>query len=371
MARRPESFMVRVQVPLPHMKAKFFEVSGLRMATPTGRKLMFGLVGLALGAVCFFWAARNVDFVEAKSIFKSSDWRWIVTGIVLFGADLLLRALRWRVILSHRQDIEYSRVARGLFVGYAVNILLPARLGELFRADYTARLANAPRSAILASIFIERLVDLFMVVTLLGIGLTVAGIQNSAIYRVIFVGVIALGIGILLIGVTILRTARSNIRYFLATLTSKLLPEPLASRAMEMSRSFANLIGIVQTRQFAIVLALTIPVWVLEASSVFSICRAISLTLTPVPLMVLLGGASLSTLFPTAPGFVGSYQFAFVLVLSNFDVPETLALVAATSVQLYLMGFYSIWGLFLWGFAPLFWSPSAPRIFSKRGVVKP
>jgi hypothetical protein len=64
--------------------------------------------------------------------------------------------------------------------------------------------------------------------------------------------------------------------------------------------------------------------------------------------MVLLGGASLSTLFPTAPGFIGSYQFAFVVILGSFGISDTLAVVAATSVQLFLMGLYAIVGLVVW-----------------------
>ena len=61
-----------------------------------------------------------------------------------------------------------------MLVGYAVNIILPARLGELFRADYGCRLTHVARSAILGSIFIERLVDLLAVVIILSIGLELA-----------------------------------------------------------------------------------------------------------------------------------------------------------------------------------------------------
>ncbi len=344
-------------------------MNGLNVAR-SWRRLMVALLGLAVGSVCFWLAARNVDFNEARRSFGSSDWRWIVSGIVLFGIDLLLRTLRWRVIISHHSDVEYVRLARGLVVGYAVNIILPARLGEFFRADYTARLINIGRPGILASIFIERLLDLFAVLVLFGIGLALAGIQNPTIDRVAVIAALTLTIGTVLIYVAILRAIRQNVKHMLATVVSKLLPDSLGKRVMRIVGDFVNLLDIVRTRRFVQATVLTIPVWIVEAASVFSICRAVGLSLTPAALMLLIGAASLSTLFPTAPGFAGSYQFAFVVVLRNFAVPDTLALVAATGVQVYLMGFYAILGLLVWSFTPSLWSSSSPGSLGKRGVAR-
>jgi uncharacterized protein (TIRG00374 family) len=327
------------------------------MAQSLSRKLLVGTVGLTLGLGCFWLATRNVELSEAKSIFESSDWRWIVVGICVFGTDIIIRIVRWRVILSHRRKIDFIQVARGLLVGYAVNILLPARLGELFRADYTARLSGVSRSTILGSIFIERVVDLFTVMSLFGIGLVLSGIKNSFIDNVVITGAIMLAVGVLLICLTVMRTTRREIRGLLVNITTKLLSDAVAKRAMRMISSFASLLRIVPTNRFLLVLALTVPIWALEGLSVFSICRAIGLNLTLSPSLVLLGGASLGTLFPTAPGFVGSYQFAFVVVLRNFSIPDSLALVAATGTQIYLMGVYALFGLSVWSFAP----PTAQR----------
>jgi glycosyltransferase 2 family protein len=320
---------------------------------PNWRKLGFALVGLVFGSVCLWFAGRNVDFHEAKRILASSDWRWIILGIAIFGADLFLRTVRWQVLLSHRQPVDYVCIARGLLVGYAVNILLPARLGEIFRAEFTARIAHIARSVTVASIFIERLTDLFAVLILFALGLALTGIESPAMDRVVFVGVAGLLMGLFLIYLVIFRAAHKGIRPLIAGGISKIFPKPIASRALGILGDFTRFIEVVRTPRFALVLALTVPIWTLEALSVFSICRAVGLDLNPQPLMVLLGGASLSTLFPSAPGFVGSYQFGYVMVLRNFSVPDTLSLVAATAVQIYLMGVYSVVGLLVWIAAPL------------------
>src|SRR6185436_17949475 len=53
--------------------------------------------------------------------------------------------------------------------------VLPARLGEIFRADFLRRRFDVSGSAALGSIIVERLMDGMSVVILLGIGLTAIG----------------------------------------------------------------------------------------------------------------------------------------------------------------------------------------------------
>jgi uncharacterized protein (TIRG00374 family) len=311
------------------------------------RKLAVIVLSLLLGGVCLWLASRNVDFSEAKRIFGASDWRWICVGTAIFGTDLLLRSARWFMILSHRRDgVRYTRLARGLFVGYAVNILLPARLGELFRADYTARIADVSRSATLASIFIERVIDLSAVLLIFGTGLIWAGVDSPSINEVILTGSLVLGGGMLLICVVIFRTARS--KELVADLLESWLPPSVARRIINMIGDFTGLFEIVRSRQLFNIIALSVPIWFLEALSVLSVCHAVGLDLDTPSLMMLLGGASLSTLFPGGPGFVGTYQLGYVMVLRNFAIPDAVSLVASSAVQIFVMGFWSVLGLLIW-----------------------
>ena len=64
---------------------------------------------------------------------------------------------------------------RSLLVGYGVNTLLPARLGELFRAEFFKRSYGVTRSVGLASVALERLLDGVIVVACLAAGLWLAG----------------------------------------------------------------------------------------------------------------------------------------------------------------------------------------------------
>ncbi|MBX3498059.1 MAG: flippase-like domain-containing protein [Alphaproteobacteria bacterium] len=316
---------------------------------PTLRRIVMAVLGVAIGALCLWLSARNVDWAEAARIFRAADLGGILTGVALYGAAMIMRAIRWRAILAFRAPVGAGMSLQALLAGYAVNAALPARLGELFRADYLARRTGLSRSGVLASIVVERLLDLLAVVGLLAVGLALHGGSDPASRHALIGGaaVASIGIGVLLLIAT--RLSQANAEAALALLIARLPGgRALANRLGAMLGDFAQLLRIVRTPRFALVALGTLPIWAVEVCSIWSICGAVGVDLSPAGMLSLMGGASLSTLLPTAPGYVGSYQIAYVLILGQFDVDATSAIVAASTVQIYLIGGYTLVGLATW-----------------------
>ena len=78
------------------------------------------------------------------------------------------RTMRWQIILRSVAAIPYRVVANALLVGYGLNTIMPARLGELFRAEFFKRSFGLSRVWPLTSIVIERLCDGLTVVACFG-----------------------------------------------------------------------------------------------------------------------------------------------------------------------------------------------------------
>ncbi len=321
---------------------------------PTLRKIVMAVFGIAIGGLCLWLSARNVDWTEATHIFRSADLVGVAGGVALYGVAMVMRALRWRGILSFRAPVSAGMSLQALATGYAVNAALPARLGEVFRADYLARRTGLSRSGVLASIFIERLLDLLAVVGVLAVGLGLAGGGDDASRHVLVGGAVvaAIGVGVLLLIAT--RLSQANAEAALSRLIARLPGgRAIATRLGAMLGDFAQLLRVVGTPRFAPIALGTLPIWAVEICSVWSICGAVGVKLSLAGMLSLMGGASLSTLLPTAPGYVGSYQFAFVLILGQFGIGATAAIVAATTVQIYLIGGYTLIGLATWAIASL------------------
>jgi uncharacterized protein (TIRG00374 family) len=127
----------------------------------------------------------------------------------------------------------------------------------------------------------------------------------------------------------------------------------VARRLGAIADDFASSVRVLHSRRFLVASAMTLPIWAIETAAIWSICRAVHVELGLAATLCLMGGASLSTILPTAPGFVGSYQYAWVLIFGQFGLAAATAVVAATAAQVFLIGTYAVAGLLLLALSPL------------------
>lgn len=96
--------------------------------------LSFGMAFLLLYA-CF----RNVEWADFVSALSSCHWGFIALSMAIGILSILLRAIRWRMLLG---PIDKSLGVRVCFnsinIGYIANMLLP-RMGELVRCGYITK----------------------------------------------------------------------------------------------------------------------------------------------------------------------------------------------------------------------------------------
>jgi uncharacterized membrane protein YbhN (UPF0104 family) len=302
-----------------------------------GRAFQAGL-GLAIGIFFLWLALRDVSGEEIRTLIAAVRVKWVALALGLYGGGLFLRVIRWHSLLSVLVSASRVRVAEALLVGYAFNNLLPARLGELVRADYAKGQMGVTRSAILGSIVVERLLDVFIVVLCLSGGLLVlsfAARQHVAegfetLQFVSLMGAVGASVALLSVG-CVLWVRRRGFGF-------PVLVQRLITDLSDGLQTF----GRVNTLQL---LLLSGGVWVLEGGAMWSVVRSLDVNLSMAQSAVLLGAASLSTLVPTAPGYLGSYQFAFALTLSTFSFSVATGVVAASIAQVFLLGSVAVTGL--------------------------
>ncbi|MDD5628457.1 MAG: lysylphosphatidylglycerol synthase transmembrane domain-containing protein [Elusimicrobia bacterium] len=131
------------------------------------RKVLSVAVALAFTAFFLVLALRNVQYEDLGRALAGARWRWLpgIIFIVMF-VDIGLRALRWRILLSGAVKAPLGELFRLSTIGLAVNNLLFARLGELLRAVLAAERLRVPLAAVLASVVVERVLDVAALLTL-------------------------------------------------------------------------------------------------------------------------------------------------------------------------------------------------------------
>ena len=282
------------------------------------------IVGLACAVFFLSLALYRAPLEAVGTTIVNANPLWIGAAMSVYAVNMSLRIWRWQIILHPVAPISYSNVARALIVGYGLNTILPARLGELFRAEFVKINLGLSRASTLSSIVVERLFDGLMVVGCLGLGLLLATRQDTAALVNVLVIASALFGLILFAALCLARPGKSG---------SFVRSPRLSAQLMMVRQAF----HIVRTRRIVAVALLTLIIYVPDTLSLWLIVKAAGLQLGPSDTLVLVGAASLSTLLPSGPAFLGPLQFAYAVAIEFAGGPGAVGIAAATLVQLCIL----------------------------------
>jgi len=299
------------------------------------KRVFVGVLGIALGGVFLWLAVRNVDPAEVAAALRQLDSNWLIAGVAVYVAAIGLRCLRWGILLRATGSVKWRHAAEALITGFAANYILPGRVEELFRADYARRVFNISRFTALGTIVVERVCDGVVLVCALWIGFArilstrVISPEKSWALLVGAASSVLFGAAVAFI----LVSHRIDLRRFG-------IGESIAVR---WDRLIDGVSSVLRGHATIIVLC-SIGVWTLEAIALADIVRSFGVSLSPPETLMLLGLASLSTLVPTAPGYVGTFQLVFAHVFHMFGYPEAIGIIAATAVQIFCFGTVTVLG---------------------------
>jgi hypothetical protein len=293
-----------------------------------------GVIGILIGAIFLWLTLRQTSLEQVRAILSQSNPGWLFVALGFYAADLLVRISRWRMLLRDVKTLSLRSVGIALIVGYSANNILPARLGELFRADFAGRRYRLSRSAIVGSIFVERVLDGLIVVFCLVVGrlfVSEQAVLNSltAVSALLFISIF-LALWLL--------SRESGLDWLTR------LPPAINSRIQSFRQGLLVMRGAGLSRA----VNLSLIVWLLEGIMLWSVLKAVDISLGWQEMMSVVGVASLSTLIPSAPGFVGTYQYAFAFTVSLFGYEPARGVAAATAIQIFLLGSVTLVGLGLY-----------------------
>ena len=122
------------------------------------QQLTFGLV---IALIALYYTLRNVSLSEVTTSFKEMDHIYIIPAFMIIALSYVFRAYRWQVLLGSSLKVDVVGLYSPMMVGFMGNFL-PARAAEILRPYLLSKKYDITFSAALASIIIERLFDLIM-----------------------------------------------------------------------------------------------------------------------------------------------------------------------------------------------------------------
>ena len=295
--------------------------------------------GLAISAGCLLLAARSVPIRELRTIAGSLPARVVLLYLCAASSSLFLRAVRWRVLLLAARPVAPGVIFAVNSAGQMGNNLLPARLGDVFRATTLGRVGISGGFA-LATVFVERVLDtgflVFLSAVALG-GLSAAPPWLALASRVLAgaaCGGLAFVLLVPLLEAWILRVGEACV------------PDRWRAAFRRLVQQFV--LGLRSLRDVRRVLGfglLTVAIWGLDGVGAWVLGRGVGVELSPVMTVLLLTSVGLSSAVPLAPGNLGVYQMVAVAVLTPFGVERARALALAVALQLLIIANLLMWGL--------------------------
>ncbi len=140
-------------------------VSDLATRAPARRTATWRIIaGLVLFGILVELALRSVDIGTVSEI--DVAWWWVIAAFGLNLASILLKAVVWKTALDTIPDqprFQYAHVVPALFIGFMLNTLLPARLGEIGRVAVLRRRlklvgTDVPNATLAGSLVAEQIV---------------------------------------------------------------------------------------------------------------------------------------------------------------------------------------------------------------------
>jgi uncharacterized protein (TIRG00374 family) len=277
--------------------------------------------------VLVFRVALNVDLEKLVAAVAAADPFLLAIAFVVYYIGFPLRGYRWALLLrgtGFRISVRDSTEI--IFLSWLVNCLVPAKLGDIYRAWLLKINATVSLSRTFGTVFIERILDLFAI-AILGLAAGFWSFRSGLPPEIQFVAALAVGVVVLLaVGLLTLRNFGRRI------ITALPLPPQVLELYERFEEGVFDAVGLRALPRLAIVTTL---IWATEALRLYFVVQAlgfpdVSLGISGAFFVALIG--SLLTAVPLSPAGLGIVELGVVGVLvTAYGVPlqeaTTIALV--------------------------------------------
>ncbi len=301
-------------------------------------------MALGFAGVLLYFSLRGIHWNDVWRVLSHADTKLVAISCLVSTFALLLRALRWRVLLRAGAPVGVSTAFWATSAGYFGNSFLPARAGEVIRSLIVSSASGLSKTFVLTTALSERLCDAISLVLISSVVLLTLP-QKPGWFAHAATPFAVLGIcGAL--GIAVLPKAQG---FCQACLRAIPFPSGLKTKLFGiLEQILVGMRSFHDSRRLAAFIGFTAVIWLSDAISTVLGMRALGMHASLSIALLLITGLGLGSALPATPGYVGIYQFVAVSVLTPFGFSKTDAIayiLLAQGVQYALITFWGSIGL--------------------------
>jgi uncharacterized protein (TIRG00374 family) len=295
---------------------------GQRMTQP--RTILSIIVPLAI--IGFFLYLNRERLAAVPELILQANPALVLLAAVVFYLGFPLRGYRWKRLLQETGFIIGLRDSvEILYISWFVNCVVPAKLGDVYRAYLLKMNSEASLSRTFGTVFIERILDIFAI-AILGLAAGFWSFRDGMppAIRLVFI----VGIVVVVIAAIGLFTMRNFGRRILTRL-------PLPPSILELYERFEEgVFGAIGLKHLPVLAIVTGLIWLTEGLRLYIVVQAfgfpdVEIGLSGAIFVALIG--SLLTAIPLSPAGLGFAQAGVIGVLT---VAYGIPLAEATAITI-------------------------------------
>lgn len=305
------------------------------------------IAGLIISVVFLYFAFRDVNWQEFSRSLLSLNYLWLIPAAISVIASFVIRAIRWKMLVDPVRKVRYGKTFSATMIGYMGNNILPFRLGDLLRAYVFSKNTGLSKSSTLASLLLERILDLLT--TLAALGFVLAYFPRFPSWAN-SVGYATLIIVIVLLAATLLLQYRKESVVKLSSIILKPMPDRWAAIAENKLTSFSEGLEIVsQYKKYLGILFISVMHWPIYISTIWFTFRAFGYSYGVIESFVVLVFITFAVAIPSAPGYVGTFHGLVVASMALFGLTGgparafSVVLHAVNYIPVTTVGLYFFW----------------------------
>ena len=302
-------------------------------------------LGVVVSLICLFLLFKNLDLAKLFDNLRRVSILYFCLGLLAFAVYLSLAAKRWQILLRPVGDISWSNSITYGLIGLLANNILPLRIGDVAKSILLANKVQRSKSAFLATVFVERLLD---VVALLVFSILLFFVMElPPEIKTTFVALsVICAIVILFFGLLLRFREEENFVPQLLRLVPKRFRETVG---VTLTSFLSGLLSLGSGTLFVQSLFLSVLAWMFVVASAWFSLLAVGLSLpwyVPIFLVVV---TNLGGIIPASPGSFGVFDALVVYALSlwgaNKEISVTMAIVyhGGTYIMVTALGLFFLW----------------------------
>ncbi len=290
------------------------------------------LLGFAVAAIVIYIFLKNFDLSTALKSLSKAKWPYFILSILVFYISLPLRGGRWGVLLKPAgHKIGYYPLSHYYFLSWFANAVLPARIGDIYRAYLLKKNKEVPLSLSFGVLFSERVFDLAIAAILVVFSGTYfwSLISGTSEANYLTYGLIVIGLIILVFAATI----------FAMPQIIKLVPEKWKGKLVSFKTGLFK-----SPSLFPLIVLMTLAIWMTEALRLYFVFLAFDIN-AGFLVAIFISQASLILMsIPLSPAGLGLVELLMLKILTTVKISPDIAGAITISDRL-----ISYWSLLLIG----------------------